>query len=310
MAIATATLIAAGVATAATVGSAVAGAVAAGEQQGEAQRTQEANLAFAQETRASASALAQRFGEQAQGFAAQAAADLTPSPTELAAANQQIAVAERAVKRQEELLDSIDPALRAAGDQALALLEGKEAPILKPLQRARQRQRDQLRNRLRETLGPGFEGTTAGQQALQRFDEGTADTLANAQQAATSSLLGVAAAARPDLAQLTSIAGVGAERFASFAERRARGSGLQSAAALNAGQLGVSALTGTPVQQQDISQFAGGAARAVAGGLSSVAGLGAIVATAGIKGKKEIETKTTIDKFAGLGGTGGFGGLA
>jgi len=90
-----------------------------------------------------------------------------------------------------ELLDSTDPALIAAGRNALDLLNGKEAPTLGPLKNQLAQQEAKLRAKLTQQFGPGYETTTGGQQALQQFQQQANMTLANAQQQSLGQLLGV-----------------------------------------------------------------------------------------------------------------------
>lgn len=94
--------------------------------------------------------------------------------------------------RRERILASADPALIEAGNQALALLQGKEAQGLDPLKRQRAKQRQQLEAQLRQRLGSGYAESSAGIQALSAFDEATDTALSQAQQASLGQLLGVA----------------------------------------------------------------------------------------------------------------------
>ena len=109
--------------------------------------------------------------------------EAAPSVSELRALEGSIAGQERNIARQERLLQSIDPAILEASQQALALLRGEESKTLKPLREERQRQRAQLVNQLRAQLGPGAETSTAGIQALNQFDQQSSLGLAQAQQA-------------------------------------------------------------------------------------------------------------------------------
>lgn len=112
-------------------------------------------------------------------------------PEEIAAIERATELNEQDLARKERLLDSVDPALMNAGQQALELLQGQEAAILDPVRRQRQEQKQALEERLQRQLGTGFRTTTAGLQALNDFDEGTDRLLAQAQQDSISQLLGV-----------------------------------------------------------------------------------------------------------------------
>jgi hypothetical protein len=155
-------------------------------------------------------------GSIAQQQEAQAAAErqavisaAAPSVGELQAAEKQMQVADRAIARQEELLNAVDPSLIEAGKQALGLLKGEDVKSLDPLKRNRDRQRALLQNQLRERLGAGYETSSAGSEALNRFDQQTSETLAGAQEQTLGRLLGVAAGVRPDQGQLVGLGGVG-----------------------------------------------------------------------------------------------------
>lgn len=179
-------IIAAGVGLA---GGAAAGSYFAGKKQADAQgRAAEAQLDEAQRTR-----------ELALSYA-------KPSLQEIQAIENQIRLSERtlglqnaALQRDQSLVEAIDPNIMEVSKQALALLQGRDARTLDPVRRQRQNQRDQLTNNLRAQLGPGFETSTAGIQALSRFDEETANVLAGAQESATQNLLGLSLRSRPDM---------------------------------------------------------------------------------------------------------------
>jgi hypothetical protein len=121
-----------------------------------------------------------------------ATAAAEPSPAELAQMQQSISLNEQDIARKQKLIESADPALIEAGKQALGLLQGKNAKSLAPLQAQRQQQRQALQQRLKAQLGPGYETTTAGQQALAQFDQSSALANADVQQQTLGQLLGVA----------------------------------------------------------------------------------------------------------------------
>lgn len=107
---------------------------------------------------------------------------------------------ERQLARQEELMNAINPALKEAALQAAGLLRGEDAQALAPLRRQRERQRQTLLNSLRSQLGPGAETSSAGLNALNRFDAETDSILGGAQQQTLSGLLGTSLSARPNMA--------------------------------------------------------------------------------------------------------------
>ncbi len=114
-----------------------------------------------------------------------------PDPHEIQALEASLKQQEQVIAREAKLIEAVDPAIMEAGSQAYKLLKGEEAATLGPIQRQRARQRDQLRETLRRQLGPGFETSTAGIEAMGRFDTQTSDVMANAQQNAVGQLLQV-----------------------------------------------------------------------------------------------------------------------
>lgn len=109
---------------------------------------------------------------------------------------------EKNLSRQEQLVSQIDPTIIEASQQALRLLRGESSSTLQPIQNQRNLQRQKLVNSLREQLGPGAETSTAGIQALTRFDSESNNLLAGQQQSALSGLGGLAGqfnSVRPDI---------------------------------------------------------------------------------------------------------------
>lgn len=113
------------------------------------------------------------------------------TPFELSEIDAQIKDSERVLSRERKLIEAVDPTLIEASNQAFQLLKGKEAAVLGPLRRQRERQRSVLRNSLRQSLGSAFEQSSAGIEALNKFDSSTSDLLVNAQQSTTMQLLGI-----------------------------------------------------------------------------------------------------------------------
>lgn len=95
---------------------------------------------------------------------------------------------ERNLSRQEQLIAQLDPTIIEASQQALRLLRGEQSSTLAPLKNQRDMQRQKLVNSLRAQMGPGAETSTAGIQALTRFDAETDNIFAGAQQQAISNL--------------------------------------------------------------------------------------------------------------------------
>lgn len=156
-------------------------------------------------------ALAQQ-GEAGRAY--QQTADIVNPATVqgLLAFDKDIANQSRNLERQEKLISQIDPTLIEASQQALKLLRGEESSTLNPLRNQRAQQRQKLLNSLREQLGPGAETSTAGIQALTKFDSETDNLFSNAQQNAIQGLGNTANqfnATRPDMnREIMSLAGL------------------------------------------------------------------------------------------------------
>ncbi len=137
----------------------------------------------------------------------------TTTTSGLLALDKDIANQERNLGRQEQLIAQIDPTIIEASQQALKLLKGEQSSTLAPMERQRAQQRQGVLNSLRERLGPGAETSTAGMQALSRFDSETNNLLAGQQQSALHGLGGIAGqfnSIRPDmLREISGLSGFG-----------------------------------------------------------------------------------------------------
>lgn len=143
--------------------------------------------------------LAERRRVEERGVAlAQQYASL--SAGEIASINRVLSQKEKALKtsfaaieKQQAVLDAMDPVVKESGAQTLALLRGETAKVLEPMMKAREKQRTALENDLASRLGPGFRTSSAGIEALMKFDEGTSLVFSQAQQEAltrTASIFG------------------------------------------------------------------------------------------------------------------------
>ncbi len=131
-------------------------------------------------------------GNQAKDAASKAEEMARPSAQEIMQLESGIRQQDEIIARERKMIEAVDPAILEAGKQAHELLQGKEAAVLDPLKRQRERQKGQLRERLRSQLGPGFETSSAGIEAMGRFDTETGDLLMGHQQQVVGQLLGVA----------------------------------------------------------------------------------------------------------------------
>lgn len=134
----------------------------------------------------------------------------------LASLDRDIKNQEKNLARQEQLISQIDPTILEASQQALRLLRGQESSSLAPVKAQRDMQRQKLLNQLREQLGPGAETSTAGIQALTRFDSETNNLMAGQQQSALQGLGQTANqfnAVRPDMfREIMGLSGLGQEK--------------------------------------------------------------------------------------------------
>lgn len=147
------------------------------EQLAESKAARGQAIDFAQSSRTQAVALAQpsaaELGQQAQNLHLQS----------MALSRQQ-----DLLSRDQKLLDSVDPTIKATGEQLYNLVQGKAAPILGPLQTEIDRQRVNLQQKLQSQMGPGWETSTAGIQAMSQFNQSAEMTIANAQNSAIQTL--------------------------------------------------------------------------------------------------------------------------
>lgn len=261
----------AGAGVAVAAGSAALGAVQGAEAAGAKGRAGQAQEAFAREQL--------DFARQSQ---AKAEAAAEPSAQELAQLQKQIDVTDRSIARQEELLKAVDPALIEASQQALKLLKGEASSSTQPLERARQRQRQQLENRLREQLGPGFETSSAGIEALGRFDTETADAVQGAQQQALGGITNFLASSskfRPDVGQMTSMTAIPQSTIADIARRKTAA----AIGGLNVAQMGLSQ-TGAMGSADMAAAYGHEAAASAASGFGKLGGTAAGIGLGMMKG--------------------------
>lgn len=146
---------------------------------------------------------------QAQSFAAPSFDEMQQIHKQLDYQSQLYDRHIESLKQEQALINSIDPSIMAASQNAKDLLSGKSSALLAPIQQERQNQRNQLENQLRDQLGSGYQTSSAGQEALNRFDQQTSGLMANAQQSALGSVgqyLGVASQSRPNMIGLSNAA--------------------------------------------------------------------------------------------------------
>lgn len=191
--------------------------------------------------------------QQALGYA-------MPTQAEMQQLQQAMAVNQQGISQGQQLINSANPALISAAQQANSLLNGGSAASLAPIQNQRATQRSSLTQQLQQQLGSGYATSSAGIQALNNFDQQTANLMTNAQQSTLQGLLGTT--------QQTYSTGA-TQQQQGFSNSLA---GNQQQYGWQQGQIG--ALQGTPVNPG--LQYSGQLANAQANsnlGLGGVAGL-------------------------------------
>lgn len=109
------------------------------------------------------------------------AVGLMGSPEQMAAYDQALKAQQQVVRQQQTLAQSINPNLVEVGKQLSGLLQGKSAPVLNNIQNQRNLQRQQLIDQINTQMGPGGQSSSAGTQALNQFDQQTANMMSQAQ---------------------------------------------------------------------------------------------------------------------------------
>lgn len=159
------------------------------------------------------------------------------------------------INQQQTQLNAMDPNVRASGQNLYSLLTGKSAEILAPMQKQIDYQRSQLVNQLSSQMGPGFMTSSAGIEALTKFDNQSALSLGQAQLQA----LQTVGAQYGSLAgmQVQGQTGVTGETLSAFQQAQ-----VANAAALQAQQYGVTretnatlgAMSANPLNQGMVPQ--------------------------------------------------------
>lgn len=127
-----------------------------------------------------------QLGQQQQNYS-----NALPTDAEMQQLQQAMSVNQQGINQSQQLLQSANPALLAAGQQALQLMQGKSAAALAPIQNQRSQGRAQLEQQLQQQLGPGYKTSSAGIQALNNYDQATTNAMTNAQQSTLGQFLGV-----------------------------------------------------------------------------------------------------------------------
>lgn len=177
----TAALIAGGIGLAGAIGGGVANSIAAGKAGDATYQAAQDQVQLAQkEIDAQIQQRAQSI-TQAQDAARISPAEISAINSVLSTRGQALSASMDAIGKMQAQLDAVDPQVKAAGSNLYDLLSGKSAAILAPLQKQLDLQRQNLVSNLAGQMGPGFMTSSAGIEALTKFDTNSSATLANAQ---------------------------------------------------------------------------------------------------------------------------------
>lgn len=110
------------------------------------------------------------------------AESLLMTPAQMQAHGIALNSQESNIKRQEQVVQSMNPALISAGKQLNDLIQGKSAPVMNNLNQQRQLQRQQMVDQLNQQMGPGASSSAAGMKALSDFDAQTSNMQTQTQQ--------------------------------------------------------------------------------------------------------------------------------
>lgn len=141
-----------------SLGGATIGALAQGSAMSEAQRQRMETIALAKEAASPSVAELRSIEDLIKGKA------------------ESLKTLEARIGAEEKALSQVDPIISESSNQILGLLRGETTKLLDPVRKERQRQRQALENQLADRLGPGFRTSSAGIEALNKFDE-TSDLL-------------------------------------------------------------------------------------------------------------------------------------
>lgn len=137
--------------------------------------------------------------DQAMKYAAPTAQEIQSIGDRINQQQRYQAVQEAGLQRDQKILDTLDPALAQAGQQAFNMMKGQEASILAPMKQQQTMQMNQMKAKLAAQLGPGWETSSAGQAAMQSMQADQAMGLQQAQMGAmnqVTQLLGFGSQAR------------------------------------------------------------------------------------------------------------------
>lgn len=131
----------------------------------------------------------ERAAKEQQGLAL---SNAQMSPQQLALLDKQTSATLQNLDQQQQMLNSVDPALMELGHQTLAMLKGdKSIGAAGIYDKSRSEQETQLRAQLRQSLGAGYENTTSGQNALAQFQRQSSEGAYNAATSAIPTLASI-----------------------------------------------------------------------------------------------------------------------
>lgn len=138
----------------------------------------------------------------ALGYAAPSMEELQNMQAQFANMQRMYAYQQASHARDSQILESQYPGIIAASQNLHDLMTGKDAAILGPLRQQQQLQRQQMQAQLQRQLGPGWQTSSAGIEAMTRFDQNADMAQAQAQLQATQTVSGAANALTGDYQQV------------------------------------------------------------------------------------------------------------
>lgn len=173
-------VIAAGIGLAGTIGG---GALAYAGASKAADATREAGNATLEAAKIEQATARERLDKEIaerQRIEQNAIATAVKTPTEIAVIDRMTKTRDELYSQQKvqidkeyALLEATDPAIKEAGTQLAGLMKGEMTKMLDPITKQRSQQRSKLEAQLARTLGPGFRTSSAGIEALTKFDTAT-----------------------------------------------------------------------------------------------------------------------------------------
>lgn len=174
-------IIAAGITAAGALGGGAMSIIGANNAAGAADRNTQATIGAAKERQEREIAERQRIETAALGFAQKSPEEIQAFSSLLKSKEFTLSENKRLIDSQMQMLAKFDPAIQEAGDQMLKLLKGESSRYLAPVTQQREIQRAKLEGNLARTMGAGWRTSSAGIEAITRFDQQTFEATSSIQ---------------------------------------------------------------------------------------------------------------------------------